>query len=137
MAGALYLLVSRRSLEILRLRSDGGAECAIVAEIAGRPGAAGICEEALFRGAIFGLLQRKSTAKAIIISAALFAVYHLNPWNLVPLFFIGVLFGLLRARSGSLVPGMVAHAPSTPPRSLPATLPKGRLMKDSRRRPSS
>ena len=69
----------------------------------------GICEELLFRGAIFGVLQRKGNGKAIIISAALFAVYHLNPWNLLPVFALGLLLGMLRARSGSVLPGMIAH----------------------------
>lgn len=70
----------------------------------------GICEEALFRGAIFGILQRKTAWKAVIISAALFAIYHLNPWNLIPAFFLGVLFGVMRTRTGSAVPSMIAHA---------------------------
>jgi membrane protease YdiL (CAAX protease family) len=70
----------------------------------------GICEEALFRGAIFGVLQRKTPTRAITISALLFAVYHLSPWNLLPAFFLGVLLGKLRERTGSIVPGMVAHA---------------------------
>lgn len=70
----------------------------------------GICEETLFRGVIFGILQRKSTVKAVTISAALFALYHLSPWALLPSFFAGLLFGMLRARTGSTVPGMIAHA---------------------------
>lgn len=112
MAGALYLFVSRpifgnppsydpmevRSVPQLLLKLLVGAVLP------------GICEEALFRGAIFGVLQRKGASKAILISAALFAVYHLNPWILAPVFFLGVLLGMLRARTGSLVPGMIAHA---------------------------
>ena len=51
-------------------------------------------EEWLCRGIVLrGLLQKMSPAAAISISAAFFAVLHMNPWQAVPAFIIGLLFG--------------------------------------------
>lgn len=69
----------------------------------------GVCEEALFRGAIQGVLRRRGTAKAVVITAILFGVYHMNPWSLVPAFFLGLVFGTMTARTGSVVPSTLAH----------------------------
>ncbi len=71
---------------------------------------AGICEESLFRGAIQGTLERKGPRRAVIYTAILFAAFHLNPWEFVPILFLGVMFGLIVVRTGSLLPAMVAHA---------------------------
>ncbi len=70
---------------------------------------AGICEETLFRGAIQGVLQRHGPAKAVVITAFLFAVYHLNPWVFLPALFLGAVFGTLVVRTGSTVPAMLSH----------------------------
>lgn len=69
----------------------------------------GLCEEILFRGVLQGILSRKGQWKAILITALLFSVFHLNPWNLLPAFFLGLLFGVLVVRTGSLVPAVMAH----------------------------
>ena len=69
----------------------------------------GICEESLFRGAIQGILGRKGHSKSILITAFLFSVYHVNPWVLVPGFFLGIVFGTLVARTGSILPAVLAH----------------------------
>ncbi len=69
----------------------------------------GLCEETLFRGAIQGILIRKGPVTAVVISAALFAAYHVNPWILVPAFFLGVVFGTLVVRTGSTIPAILAH----------------------------
>lgn len=74
--------------------------------------AAPLCEEFVFRG----LLQQGLAAKgvhpveAIFFSALLFALFHLNPVELLALLELGLLFGFLYQRTGSLLPGMVAHA---------------------------
>ena len=69
----------------------------------------GICEETLFRGAIQGILQRKGASKAVVYSALLFAAFHVNPWSFLPAFFLGVVFGILVARTNSTVPAITAH----------------------------
>jgi membrane protease YdiL (CAAX protease family) len=54
----------------------------------------GFAEELLFRGLILdGLIKNYSKRKAIIISALLFGIIHLNPWQ----FLTGLIFGLVFA----------------------------------------
>lgn len=73
---------------------------------------AAFCEEFVFRGVV----QRGFAAEgahpgqAVVRAALLFALFHLNPVNFAALFEIGVFLGLLFLRTGSLVPGIVAHA---------------------------
>jgi membrane protease YdiL (CAAX protease family) len=69
-----------------------------------------VCEEALYRGAIQGLLARGGSPwRANVGQAAAFAVAHLLPARLPWTFAMGLLLGALRRRTGSLVPGMVLH----------------------------
>ena len=67
-------------------------------------------EEWLCRGIVLrGLLQKMSPAAAISISAAFFAVLHMNPWQAVPAFIIGLLFGYVYYKTGSLKLTMLMH----------------------------
>ena len=67
-------------------------------------------EEWLCRGMVLrGLLQKTSPAVAIIVSALFFAVIHLNPWQAVPAFILGLLFGLVYYKTGSLKLTMLMH----------------------------
>ena len=69
-----------------------------------------VCEEVLFRGPILrGLARGFPPWLAIGISAALFSLFHLNPYRLVPTFALGVMLGWLALRTGSLLPGMIMH----------------------------
>ena len=70
-----------------------------------------ILEEFLFRGAIEGHLLRKgwSPKWAILVSALIFGIIHGNPAQIPFAFLIGLLFGWLYYRTGSLVPGIVGH----------------------------
>ena len=72
---------------------------------------AALVEELLFRGAIQGHLQRKGMKPlhAILISSAIFGVIHLNPIQVAFAFAIGLIFGWLYYRTGSLVPGIIGH----------------------------
>ena len=73
--------------------------------------AAPILEEILCRGIVLkGLLQNYSPQKAIIISAIFFAAIHLNPWQALPAFFVGLFLGWIYHRSQSVFPGMIIHA---------------------------
>jgi hypothetical protein len=70
-----------------------------------------LTEELLFRGLILrGLLARTSPRRAIVISALLFALFHLNPWQFPTAFFAGLLLGWAYFRTGSLVLCMAGHA---------------------------
>lgn len=70
-----------------------------------------ICEELLFRGALFGWLRgRAGVAGAAPASAALFAGAHLFPQGFVLLFVFGVSAALFYARTGSTLNTFVMHA---------------------------
>ena len=69
-----------------------------------------LLEELLFRGAITReLLCRYSPKKAILLSALLFGVFHLNPVQVVGATLIGLLLAWLYWRTRSIVPGLVLH----------------------------
>ena len=64
----------------------------------------------LFRGAITKvLLQKYSPVKAIILSALIFGIFHINPAQVVGAVLSGVLFAWLYYKTGSLVPGILIH----------------------------
>ena len=67
-------------------------------------------EEWLCRGEVMrGLLQRVKPVWAIVISAAFFAIIHLNPWQAIPAFILGCLFGYVYYKTGSLLLTMLMH----------------------------
>ena len=68
-------------------------------------------EEWLCRGTILrGLLGTKmKPGWAIVVSAVFFAVIHLNPWQAVPAFLLGCLFGFVYYKTGSLKLTMLMH----------------------------
>ena len=67
-------------------------------------------EELLFRGFILGmLLKRYSDIQSIVISSLIFAIAH-EPIAMVLAFGGGLLYGWVRVRTGSILPGMIAHA---------------------------
>lgn len=68
-----------------------------------------IAEEVLFRGMIFPLLRPWGSGAAILGSAAIFTVVHLIPIIFPLLFFVGIILGFLREKSGSIMPGLVLH----------------------------
>ena len=67
-------------------------------------------EEWLCRGMVLrGLLQKTHPASAILVSAAFFAVLHMNPWQALPAFLLGILFGYVYYKTGSLKLTMLMH----------------------------
>ena len=70
-----------------------------------------IFEEIAFRGLILSGLDRlMKPREALVVQAAAFSVLHLAAAVFVSHFGIGLLFGFLRRKTGSLVPGIVLHA---------------------------
>lgn len=70
-----------------------------------------ITEELLFRGLILrGFLSRYSSRKALVLSAVLFGVFHLNPWQLFPATVAGLVLGWWFIQTRSLVPCVLGHA---------------------------
>lgn len=69
-----------------------------------------ILEELLFRGAITkALLRQYNPAKAIFISALIFGIFHINPVQIVPAFFIGLLLAWVYYKTASLIPCILMH----------------------------
>lgn len=69
-----------------------------------------VFEEIAFRGILYErLLRIGGPREALVVQAAMFSIIHLLPASFVSHFVIGLTLGWLRQRSGSLVPGMVAH----------------------------
>ncbi|MCP4645007.1 MAG: CPBP family intramembrane metalloprotease [bacterium] len=69
-----------------------------------------LLEEALFRGLILdGLLKRSTPRKAIIVSALLFSIAHLNPAQIPFAFLMGIILGWLFFRTRSLWTVVLAH----------------------------
>ena len=67
-------------------------------------------EEWLCRGVILrGLLKKMSPAWAIIISALVFGLIHMNLWQAIPAFLIGCLLGYVYYKTGSLKLTMLMH----------------------------
>ena len=70
-----------------------------------------VLEEIAFRGIIFDRLRRVlGEREGWLVQAALFSVLHLSPVIFPTHFAMGLIFGWLRIRSRSLIPGMILHA---------------------------
>ena len=69
-------------------------------------------EELAFRGLLFAMLRRRfAFLPAALISAGLFALAHgYSPIGFISVFWSGFLWAWIYERTGSLIPGIVAHA---------------------------
>ncbi|AOS62566.1 CPBP family intramembrane glutamic endopeptidase [Actinoalloteichus hymeniacidonis] len=70
-----------------------------------------LCEEVVFRGALWGAMDRLRWSRwsAFVVSTALFAVAHLEPARTPLLLVIGIPIGLARLLTGRLLAAIVAH----------------------------
>lgn len=69
-----------------------------------------ICEEALFRGfALSNISKVAKPLKAILITGFLFAMYHFQPFNFIPLLILGAYLGFIVYYSNSIYTGIIAH----------------------------
>jgi len=69
-----------------------------------------VAEELVFRGLLYGWLAgRWSNLVAFILSSLAFAAAHTEPLHILMVLPLGLWFGWLRWRTGSLVPTIVAH----------------------------
>jgi membrane protease YdiL (CAAX protease family) len=82
-----------------------------------------VTEELMFRGYILGALRRLGERKAVLISAGIFAIWHLPLaiWEvgfdparttiyIANMFLLGMLFGYVYVESNSLIPAALFHA---------------------------
>jgi sodium transport system permease protein len=69
-----------------------------------------VCEELAFRGFILsGLRNRLRPWTAAFLSSFLFALFHMNVFQFVPHFLLGVVLSTLVLRTGSVLPAMAFH----------------------------
>lgn len=69
-----------------------------------------ICEEVMFRGVIMNQYEKISKRKAIIYSAILFGVFHVNIQNLVGPVLLGIIFGITVYKTNSIYASIIGHA---------------------------
>lgn len=103
---SLFDMVEQTLLKIIRAYSP--AEFAVVVFVISFTPA--ICEEILFRG--FVLKNLEKTAKpvsAIFLTGFLFALYHLEPFNLIALIMLGFFLSFIVYYSNSVYTGMLCH----------------------------
>ena len=70
-----------------------------------------LLEEVMFRGAIQGYMMRRmrSPWAAIIAAALVFGIFHMNPVQVVYATLLGVVFGWIYYRTGSLMSVIAGH----------------------------
>jgi hypothetical protein len=69
-----------------------------------------ICEEFLFRGLILtNLLKFLRPVLAIIFTGLIFALFHFDPFNLVPLIILGIYITIASYASNSIYTAIVLH----------------------------
>ena len=70
-----------------------------------------LTEEFIFRGVILrGFLANYNPKKAIFLSALLFAIIHLNPWQAIGALLIGLFLGWVVYKTRSIWPAVFIHA---------------------------
>jgi uncharacterized protein len=68
-----------------------------------------IAEELVFRGVLARSVARLSPVIAIVIATVVFSSYHLNPSQILGTLPFSLAASTLAVRSGSVLPGMLAH----------------------------
>ena len=70
-----------------------------------------ITEEPLFRGILLhGFTRNYGAWWAVIVTAFLFGAIHMNPWQFVGAFFLGLAFGWWTLETRSILPAILGHA---------------------------
>lgn len=69
-----------------------------------------VCEEVMFRGVLFRAFDTRFVPLiSCVMSAGVFAAYHMNLGQLLPTFLLGIALAWLTSRARSVVPAMLAH----------------------------
>lgn len=69
-----------------------------------------LAEEIVFRGVLArALATQKRLPVVVVVSSAIFGIYHVLPAQVVATFMLGCLLSLLTLRARSIVPAIVAH----------------------------
>ena len=110
---ALSLAVSQLGLEpqgVKQAMQIAPGVASFLTSLALLAGLAPLVEELVFRGLLFGWIAgRWGGRAAFLVSSLVFAAAHVEPAHAILVLPLGLLFGLLRWRTGSLWPSLVAH----------------------------
>jgi sodium transport system permease protein len=68
-----------------------------------------ICEELFFRGFVYAGLRRLGTWPGLLLTALFFGLAHASIYRLLPTFTLGLIIGVVRWRTGSVLCGMLIH----------------------------
>jgi sodium transport system permease protein len=97
---ALPAVASERALSVGR----------VLGLVAGLSFLQALCEELAFRGFILsGLRRRFGPWRAVFVSSFLFALFHMNVFQFMPHFALGIVLGTLAVRTGSVLPPILFH----------------------------
>jgi uncharacterized protein len=114
-ANTLYTLVERWSGKVAEdsiteaFQAAGAPKRAAIALVVILVGP--MLEEVLFRGALFRPMLKVHPAwMVILVTATLFALAHPAIQMYLPIALVGLVLGVIRRASGSLVPSMLVHA---------------------------
>jgi uncharacterized protein len=70
-----------------------------------------VIEELIFRGIILhGFRRNYSAVMAVFMSALLFSLFHLNPWQMPATFVLGLLLGWIMIRTRNIFLAILGHA---------------------------
>lgn len=70
-----------------------------------------VVEELIFRGIILQGLRRNYTAfVSVFMSALLFALFHLNPWQFPSTFILGLLLGWITVMNNNILLAIIGHS---------------------------
>ena len=68
-----------------------------------------IFEELFVRKGIIGMLRKKGTIFAVIVSSLIFATIHMNLSQFIFAFLVGILFAIIRLKTNRMYPTMILH----------------------------
>lgn len=68
-----------------------------------------IFEELFIRKGVYGILKARGAVFATVVSALVFATIHLNFTQFIFAFLVGILFAMVREKTGKLYPTMILH----------------------------
>lgn len=70
-----------------------------------------VIEELIFRGIILhGFRRNYSAVTAVVMSALLFSLFHLNPWQIPATFILGLLLGWIMLHTKNIILAIIGHA---------------------------
>jgi membrane protease YdiL (CAAX protease family) len=102
--------VRAQGIDPLPFPGGAAATTGVVLAFLGVAVAGPVAEELYFRGLLQGALAPSGQLVAVGVTAVLFAAVHFVPAAIPVLAVYGLLLGLIRSRTDSVVPGAIAHA---------------------------